>query len=119
MEMTAPQTAAAMHGLATNKALSVEERLAAALQALAFYVEDPRVIKLDSDVPDAWRDLIIGLALLSRGQANDISPLYCSHDELTVCADPEEFHEEELMELEMLGFFVEDEAFKSVRFGSA
>jgi hypothetical protein len=118
MSMTPAQTAAAMHGLATNEGLSHEQRLTAALQALAFYAEDPRVIKLDSDVPDAWRDLIVGLALLSRGHANDISPLYCAHDELTVCANPEEFHEEELAELEMLGFFVEDEAFKSVRFGS-
>lgn len=119
MTMTPAQTAAAMHGLATNVAIPPGERLRCALQALAFYAEDPRVIKLDGDVPDAWRDLIIGLALLSRGQTNDISPLYCAHDELTVCASPEEFHEEEIAELEMLGFLVDGEVFKSFRFGSA
>jgi hypothetical protein len=71
--------------------------------------------------PQAWKDLITGLALLARAQYNDISPLHCEHDTLTVMSDPEQFTPEELIRLSELGFEAgpEDGTFTSFRFGSA
>lgn len=68
---------------------------------------------------DAWGDLIKGLTLLRRSQPDTISPLHCEHDELWVMADPEDFTAEEIAQLDRWGFFVDDEGFKSYRFGSA
>ena len=72
-------------------------------------------------MPKAWADLLEGLTLLATHQSNDISPLHCEHDQLTVNADPSAFTAEELAHLEKLGFNVDDddEAFYSFRFGSA
>lgn len=75
-------------------------------------------------VPAAWGDLIEGLWLIAtrgadRGNLNSISPLYCGHDELTVCADPAAFTPAELKHLAKLGFHAADECFTSTRFGSA
>jgi hypothetical protein len=68
----------------------------------------------------AWADLIEGLTLLSKGEVNDISPLHCEHDTLTVCSDPESFTEEEIAHLSELGFDADEEGcFTSYRFGSA
>lgn len=95
------------------------------------------------ELPEAWEDLIVGLTLLSRGRANDVSPLHCEHDELTIMADPHKFTKAERIRLDKLGFFVEghdaddsdgdeglgkvedcdgdccEAVFKSFRFGSA
>jgi hypothetical protein len=74
------------------------------------------------DMPEAWRDLLEGLTLLATHQSNDISPIQCSHDTLTVMADPAEFAAEEIARLDELGFFAaedEGEWFYSFRFGSA
>ncbi len=56
------------------------------------------------DVPLAWADLIEGLTLLGRGCNNEVSPLCCEHDMLTVMADPADFNDEETERLETLGF---------------
>jgi len=65
--------------------------------------------------------LLAGLALLATRQNNDISPLYCSHDTLTVCADPAAFTAAEIEWLEGIGFHANrsEETFYSYRFGSA
>lgn len=72
-------------------------------------------------MPKAWADLLEGLTLLATHQNNDISPLHCEHDQLTVMADPEAFTAEELAHLKTLGFNADDEdgVFYSHRFGSA
>lgn len=70
-------------------------------------------------VPQAWRDLIEGLTLMSKGSVNPESPLHYEHDELWVCVLPESFTVEELSKLAALGFIADEDAFKSFRFGSA
>jgi hypothetical protein len=70
-------------------------------------------------VPQAWRDLIEGLMLLSKGSVNPDSPLHCEHDKLWVCVLPESFTEDELAKLDALGFIPHEDAFVSYRFGSA
>lgn len=71
-------------------------------------------------IPPAWSHLIDGLTLLAKGHTDDISPLWCEHDTLHVCADVEKFGAEELERLETLGFHADDEdGFYSFRFGSA
>lgn len=73
-----------------------------------------------TDMPQAWADLIHGLTMLARHQNNDISPFNCSHDELTVMADPTKFTAIELDHLAGLGFLPgSDGTFTSYRFGSA
>jgi hypothetical protein len=73
-----------------------------------------------TDIPQAWADLIEGLTLLARHHSSDISPLWCEHDTLHVCADTENFSPEEIARLEALGFHADDEdGFYSFRFGSA
>lgn len=72
------------------------------------------------ELPKAWADLIEGLTLLAKGQNNEISPLSCEHNELSVMADPAAFTAEELSRLEDLGFHASAvETFYSFRFGSA
>lgn len=145
-EMTPGQTAAAMHGLATNKALSLDQRLMAALQALDYYTgttasiglaevektDEWMIVKVGNETPQAWKDLIEGLAMMSKGQVNSSAPLHCEHDTLTVCADPHKLTKEECAKLDELGFFVDghddedcqpdgycEASFMSFRFGSA
>jgi hypothetical protein len=74
----------------------------------------------ETDLPQAWRDLFEALTLLAKHQNNDINPFQCSHDALTVCADPADFTAEELARLDELGFLPQDEyeTFISHRFGS-
>lgn len=70
--------------------------------------------------PKAWADLIQGLKILATAQSNEISPLHCEHDRLTVMATPDAFTPEELDQLEDMGFLPgEDQTFYSFRFGSA
>lgn len=71
-------------------------------------------------MPKAWTDLLEALALLATHQSNDISPLHCEHDQLTVMADPSAFNPEELARLDELGFHPGDDGtFYSFRYGSA
>jgi hypothetical protein len=71
-------------------------------------------------IPKAWADLIEGLTILATRQNNDISPLHCEHDQLTVMADPAAFTADELTRLDEMGFHAGDEqTFYSFRFGSA
>jgi hypothetical protein len=74
-----------------------------------------------SDLPQAWADLLEALTLLAKHQNNDVSPFNCSHDTLTVMADPAAFTPKELARLDELGFIAngDDEVFTSFRFGSA
>lgn len=50
--MTKDQEAAAMHGIATNRAFPVEDRLQAALQALEFYTALSGVVTALRDMAD-------------------------------------------------------------------
>ena len=123
MTMTPSQTAAAMHGLAVNPTIPLEDRLKCALQALEFYSERPVItVTMSEDVPECWKELVAGLVLLSRGHSNNYAPLHCEHDELTICADPAKFTDEELLALDDLGFHTSqtgDPTFYSFKFGSA
>lgn len=106
---------AAFAGLANNQAFPVEERLANAMRAIellevalvqARWKKIVVLTKIKPNAPQAWKDLIEGLTLLSRGQNNEISPTNCSHDQMTVCADPHKFTRDELAKLSSLGFLV-------------
>jgi hypothetical protein len=70
-------------------------------------------------LPQAWRDLLEGLALLATHQTSDISPLNCTHDTLWVSSDPAEYSSEDIVRLDDLGFHPSDGGFMSYRFGSA
>jgi hypothetical protein len=75
---------------------------------------------MTSTPPEAWADLLEAIALLTRHPSDDISPFNCTHDQLTVMADPAAFTAEELARLEDLGFHASGEGtFCSYRFGSA
>jgi hypothetical protein len=64
------------------------------------------IIEISDDTPQAWRDLVEAMAVLSKGQTNKVSPTYCAHDTLYVCADPHKFTKQERAKLDELGFFV-------------
>ncbi len=72
-------------------------------------------------LPPAWSDLLKGLTLLAKHQNNLISPFHCTHDQLTVMADPTAFTDDEIERLDTLGFSADagQECFYSFRFGSA
>lgn len=72
-------------------------------------------------MPQAWRDMINGLTMLARAESNDTRPFHCEHDTLTVMADPDQFTQEELIQLSEWGFEAgpDDGTFTSYRFGSA
>lgn len=64
-------------------------------------------------------DLIEALTIF-RKYGNPHNPTHCEHDELWVCGiDPSKVSEEDAARLDQLGFFADDEAFRSFRFGSA
>lgn len=48
-----------------------------------------------------------------------LRPFHCEHDELWLCVDASLFTEAEQAWMDEKGFFVDDEGFKSFRFGSA
>ena len=62
-------------------------------------------------------DLIAALTIL-RKYGNPTHPTNCSHDELFVCIGAVLVSPADKEELSRLGFFVEDDGFKSFRFGS-
>lgn len=63
------------------------------------------IVEINDQAPQIWKDLVDGLALLSKG-ATDSYPTHCEHDTLTICADPHKFTRDELVKLNNLGFFV-------------
>ena len=66
-------------------------------------------------------DLIKALQIFLK-YGNPSSPTHCEHDELWIMEiDPTKVSPEDTLELDRLGFFVDesDESFKSFRFGSA
>jgi len=76
------------------------------------------IVELSDDAPQPWKDLIEGLALLSKHAFNDY-PTHCEHDEMTIMATPAEFTPEEITKLDHLGFHVGQWTFYSFKFGSA
>lgn len=120
---------AAFAGMATNRGYNEGERLSFALKAIEGLESELAKVRAQAiqvvtgvsiDAPPAWRELIEGLTLISKGQVNRVSPFHCEHDELRVMADPASFTAEELAKLEKLGFSQsEDGNFYSFRFGSA
>jgi hypothetical protein len=62
--------------------------------------------------------LIEALQILLKYDNPDY-PTHCEHDELTVCVDPGLVSEEDIAKLDELGFFVDDDCFRSYRYGSA
>lgn len=73
-----------------------------------------------SEMPPSWANLISALTLLARGRVNDISPLHCEHDLLSVMADPAQFTSAEIAQLEAWRFHPGDEGtFYSSWYGSA
>lgn len=65
-------------------------------------------------------DLIAALTIF-RKYTDSLNPTGCDHDVLYVYVDPLDVTDEDLEQLEKLGFFAEedDEHFYSYRFGSA
>ena len=64
-------------------------------------------------------DLIKALLIFLK-YGNPRNPTCCGHDTLYICGiDPVNVSEEDKLELDTLGFFVDDECFKSYRYGSA
>lgn len=62
-------------------------------------------------------DLIKALQIFLK-YGNPYTPTHCEHDELTVDIRPELVSAEDIKKLDELGFFVNDDYFKSFRFGS-
>ena len=66
-------------------------------------------------------DLIRALTILNKyleDGYNKNYPTYCEHDELMVCVDPGKISEEDMMELNKLGFISCEDYMVSYRFGS-
>lgn len=68
-------------------------------------------------------DLIKALQIFAKvdSVANNKWPTHCVHDVLMISADPADYSEEDLAELDRLGFFPNEElgGFMSYKFGSA
>jgi len=118
---------AAFAGMASNPGFTVEERLGHALRAIELLEEvlgatRAQTVKVVTDVseeaPEGWKNLVAGLVLMSKG-ATGPSPTHCEHDEMWVMADPGKFTKDEIAKLDELGFFEDEDAFKSFEFGSA
>lgn len=65
------------------------------------------------------KDLIEALNIFLK-YGNPYAPTHCEHDELTVDIRPGDVSEVDLVKLDKLGFFVDEDldCFKSFRFGS-
>lgn len=66
-------------------------------------------------------DLIKALTILNKyldDGYNKNYPTACEHDELIVCVDPEKISEEDMIELNKLGFMPSNDYMISYRFGS-
>jgi hypothetical protein len=75
----------------------------------------------NTPIPPAWSDLIAAITLLARGRVDDVSPFNCIHDQLSVMADPANFSEADIAQLNAWGFHEDtsDGTFYSFRYGSA
>lgn len=62
-------------------------------------------------------DLIKALTIFLK-YGNPENPTHCEHDEMTVDINPDLVSCQDKEELDKLGFFADDEHFKSFRFGS-
>lgn len=71
-------------------------------------------------LPPAWAELIEALPILAKARTSDVSPFYCTHDELHVLTDASKVTDAERARLEEIGFHVDEEsgAFYSFRYGS-
>lgn len=63
-------------------------------------------------------DLIKALHIF-RKYGNPQWPTHCEHDVLMVMIDPADVDSADVLELETLGFLIDNEYFKSYKFGSA
>jgi len=71
--------------------------------------------------PDGLEGLINALQIFNK-YANPDYPTHCEHDVMWICdIKPDDVSEEDKVELDELGFFVDtsDDCFKSFKFGSA
>lgn len=67
------------------------------------------------------KDLIEALTILQKYLTDKYHiqyPTYCEHDELTVCVNPKIVSDEDKVKLDELGFWPENDCFKSFKFGS-
>jgi len=62
-------------------------------------------------------DLIKALQIFAK-YSTDKYPTICEHDILYVCVEEEMVSEEDVKELDELGFFPHEDGFASYRFGS-
>jgi hypothetical protein len=63
-------------------------------------------------------DLIAALTIF-RKYANPRNPTHCEHDEMWIMEVGDDLSEEDKAEVIRLGFFWDDDGWKSFRFGSA
>lgn len=81
-----------------------------------------RVDPAPDSLPKAWAELVEALQIMGRARTGDTRPLHCSHDLLTVCADPGKLTAAERARLDEIGFFATDDpddGFQSTYYGSA
>ena len=66
------------------------------------------------------KELIKALQILSKYVEgySEKYPTHCEHDELYVIVNPEKVSDEDIAELDRLGFFPQDDCFVSYRYGS-
>lgn len=85
------------------------------------YPGDLIAVKTLRGMPKDWLELIQAIALMSNHATNEISPFWCEHDTLHVCADENKFTNEEIRQLEAWGFYRDEVngGFNSFKYGSA
>lgn len=129
-DQLAPAAVDAYHDLCVEYGINDQARqvFAAGQEIRAWQEAHPDQVKLPDHqhvpaaaLPPAWADLLEGLRILAPHQNNNTSPFNCSHDQLTVMADPSAFTEDQIAHLERLGFIADPghEVFYSFKFGSA
>lgn len=123
-ELAEARQARAHHGAGAPHwdELTPHERVTAVLEAGSWLRALHDIVGPDAPaLPESWARLIRALTIMGRGpNSNQISPTNCSHDVLVACAEPSDFSDAELAQLEKLGFSPTVEgAFESTEFGSA
>jgi hypothetical protein len=76
---------------------------------------------LRTQLPPAWGNLVEALTIMGQHPTSEIRPTQCSHDMLTVMADPASLSDAEKLRLDELSFTVDEYemGFQSALFGSA